>query len=366
VPTLELAAALGAEARTAAPELLVSVGSGVVSDLVKKASRDLELPNWCVATAPSVDAYTSGTSNIRVEGYAAPLPACPSGVVICDLEVVSRAPREMFLAGLGDLLAKFIAYLDWNLSRILTGEYYCETVEGFSLESARKALAAAREMGADVPAAARSLTDAVLVSGLAMQALRSSRPAASAEHTIAHYWGMAGAAGNAALDLHGILVGAASRVVLHAYRSFYRAAETADPDVRARIEALACEPHWEEQVDPQMRPFLGKMREEMRGRGFDRGKTAARLDAFRREKGRILEMAARTLEELSGAVELLESLGYPFPLRKLEISPRSAALAVRHLRFLRDRYSTFDLAHELGLEGELAAEAVRCVESEGP
>jgi hypothetical protein len=115
-----------------------------------------------------------------------------------------------------------------------------------------------------------------------------------------------------------------------------------------------------------MRPFLGKMREEMRGRGFDRGKTAARLDAFRREKGRILEMAARTLEELSGAVELLESLGYPFPLRKLEISPRSAALAVRHLRFLRDRYSTFDLAHELGLEGELAAEAVRCVESEGP
>jgi hypothetical protein len=107
------------------------------------------------------------------------------------------------------------------------------------------------------------------------------------------------------------------------------------------------------------------MREEMRGRELDRGKAAARLEAFRREKGRILGMAGEILDELSRAVELLEGLGYPFSLKVLGISRGSALLAVRHLRFLRNRYSTFDLAYELGLEGELTAEAGRAATGEG-
>jgi glycerol-1-phosphate dehydrogenase [NAD(P)+] len=61
-PTMALAGQLAAEARAARPDLLVAVGSGVVSDLVKRVSLDIACPNWCIATAPSVDAYTSATS----------------------------------------------------------------------------------------------------------------------------------------------------------------------------------------------------------------------------------------------------------------------------------------------------------------
>src|SRR6266403_201755 len=139
VPTIELAGALAAEVRALAPDLLVGVGSGVVSDLVKKVSLDAGLPNWCIATAASVDAYGSARSAIRVAGYHRAVPARPSEVIVCDLEVLVRAPRRLFLAGLGDLLAKYLASLDWRLAARVTGETYCDVVGGFALGSARRA-----------------------------------------------------------------------------------------------------------------------------------------------------------------------------------------------------------------------------------
>ena len=105
-PTMALADSLAVEAREAKPDLLVAVGSGVVSDLVKRVSLQMKVPNWCIATAPSVDAYTSATSAILVDGFHSAVPAEVSQLVACDLRVMERAPRELFLAGLGDLLAK--------------------------------------------------------------------------------------------------------------------------------------------------------------------------------------------------------------------------------------------------------------------
>jgi glycerol-1-phosphate dehydrogenase [NAD(P)+] len=353
VPTLELAQELADEVRAASPDLLVSVGSGVISDLVKKVSLDTGVPNWAVATAASVDAYTSATSAIRIGGYHYPVPTGVSEAVICDLDVIAGAPREMFLAGLGDLLAKFLAYLDWNLSRIMTGEHYCALMSGEGLESARTALSVARRQAADPLAAARSLTDAVLTSGLAMQSLESSRSAASAEHTIAHFWEMAGAVGNEAYDLHGILAGAASRLVLRGYRRFYGQLETCLPDAESRLSAYERERPWREALEPGLAPFVAKVTEEMGRRRFDRSILAQRLERFERSREEIMRLADPLLEELASAVELLEGMGYPFDLEQLGISRESCMLPARSVRLLRSRYSSYDLAYELGREGEI-------------
>jgi len=353
VPTLELAQQLADEVRAASPDLLVSVGSGVISDLVKKISLDTGVPNWAVATAASVDAYTSATSAIRIDGYHNPVPTGVSEAVICDLDVIAGAPREMFLAGLGDLLAKFLAYLDWNLSRIMTGEHYCALMSGKGLESARTALAAARGQAADPLAAARTLTDAVLTSGLAMQSLENSRSAASAEHTIAHFWEMAGAVGNEAYDLHGILAGAASRLVLHGYRRFYGQLGSCRPDAESRLSAYDREKPWREALEPGLAPYIAKVTEEMGRRRFDRSILAQRLDRFERSREEIMLLAGPLLEELASAVELLEGMGYPFALEQLGISRESCMLPARSVRLLRSRYSSYDLAYELGREGEI-------------
>jgi glycerol-1-phosphate dehydrogenase [NAD(P)+] len=140
-----------------------------------------------VVTATSVDAFSSATSSIHVGGFHTAVPAAVSHAIICDLGVIEKAPQMMILAGLGDLWAKFTAYLDWNLSRIMTGEHFCQTISRAALESARLALSAARRLKDDSREAAHAITDPVLTSGFAMQALGTSRPAAFAEHAVAHF-----------------------------------------------------------------------------------------------------------------------------------------------------------------------------------
>jgi glycerol-1-phosphate dehydrogenase [NAD(P)+] len=352
-PTADLVDRLAADAKAAAPGLLVSVGGGVISDLVKRISLVLGVPNWCVATAPSVDAYSSGTAALTMNGFHGSSPARASEVIVCDLEVMEKAPRDMHLAGLGDLLAKFLAFLDWNISRIVTGESYCDLVSDVALESARSALSAARRLGREPAEAARTLTDAALSSGFAMQALGGSRSAASAEHTMAHFWESAHSVGNERWALHGILTGAASRILLPAYRDIHRRLPDLLVDDMARLRAFDGEPPWRDCVEPGLQRFMAKVNQEMEGRACDRGQLAGRLEAFRNGRSRIALCAAEMLDELASAVELLEGIGFPFSLDELGLQGEDAFLPFRNIRLLRRRYSTFDLAYDVGLGAEM-------------
>jgi glycerol-1-phosphate dehydrogenase [NAD(P)+] len=359
VPTLELAEALSAEVRALAPDLIVGVGSGVVSDLVKKVSLDAARPNWCVATAASVDAYASATAAIRVAGYHRPLPARPSEVIVCDFEVLARAPRRLFLAGLGDLIAKYLASLDWRLGACIAEETFCDVVGGFALRSARRALDAARTFGGNQVAALSALMEAALVSGFAMQAFGSSRPAASAEHTVAHFWDAAGAVEAKEHELHGILVGAATKLLLRGYAAWLGPsgdlARLGEPDLERRLHELGQEPPWEAALEEGMTPYRLFIAEEQRKKLYDRSILRQRLQAFAREKEHILAFAAPLLDELAAAVQTLEGIGFPFSLETLRMAKSQRLLPVRNVRLLRDRYTAFDLAHELGREGELLA-----------
>ena len=365
-PSMEMVGQLESGVKAASPDLLVSVGGGVISDLVKRLSLDLGIPNWCVATAPSVDAYSSGTSAMGVNGFHGSVAARASEVIVCDLDVMEKAPREMHLAGLGDLLAKFLAFLDWNLARVVTGESYCSLVSDVALESARGALSAARRLGRDPAEAARTLTDAALSSGFAMQALGGSRSAATAEHTMAHFWESAHSARNVRWDLHGILTGVASRMMLHTYRALYASLRDFSLDEMARLRQYDAEPPWRETVEAGLQPFIMKVNEEMAGRTLDRGELAGRLESYRNGAAEIAAVADGMLDELAGAVDLLEGIGFPFSLTELGLLPEDVLLPFRNIRLLRRRYSTFDLAYDLGLEEMMRKSGVRYVAALGP
>lgn len=352
-PTQELADVLISEVKQLSPDLVVSIGGGVLSDLGKKISLDAGVPNWCLATAASVDAYTSATSAIHTAGYHRAVPCRVSDVVVCDLEVIAQAPRRLFLAGLGDLVAKFLAHLDWVLAQRVAGEPFCDTLASFALGSARQALEAARSFGQNAPGAIGLLTDAALVSGLAMQALGSSRAAASAEHTIAHFWDAAGAVKSESMALHGIEVGFATRLILPGYLRFYGLLAGVECRVEGRLSAFDREPRWEDRLDEGLRPFQARIVEENRERSFDRKVLAGRLLAFQRERRHLADMAEPLLAELVAAIRVLEGLGFPFSSRTLGILPADRLRPVPFVRLLRNRYTTFDLAYELGNEDAL-------------
>ncbi len=353
-PTIELVSALVEKARAVSPELLIAVGGGTISDIVKKLSHDTGISNWCVVTAPSVDAFTSAKAAIWFKGYHKAIPSRVSEVVVCDLSVIEKAPQRLFLAGLGDLLGKYLAYLDWHLSHWITEEPICEEASRLGLLSTERALIAAKHLAEDREGATRYLSDAVLTSGLLMQSMGSSRPAASAEHTVGHFWEMYKTVKKKEFDLHGILVGVASQIVLEAYREFFGKIIDLEPSAAVRLRAFRNEPSWEQSLGEDILPFKFKMLDEMEGKGiWTESRIEKRLCRYISHRDRIGELARAQLEALGQAIETLADVGFPFSFSRLEAAPADIYLPFPYERYLRDRYTAFDLMYELGVEREI-------------
>ena len=351
--TPELIQALAADAGAVSPDLILAVGGGTISDIGKMVSKIVGAPNWCVATAPSVDAYSSGTSALKLKAGHKTQPARPSELIFAELAVLEQAPEKLFLSGIGDLLAKYLSYLDWTLSALITGEYICEEAAQLCLDSARQAIQAVKAQTVDRKTATRALTDAILTSGFAMQGLTDSRPASSAEHTIAHFWETAGTVGDPAYELHGLLVGLSCRILLEGYSEFYRDPAALEFAVDERLLALAAEPPWEQTLLPEMEPFRGQMKEEMSKSVVDAEIYRLRLERIQKNVGSITELARRMLEELEVAVSILSSQSFPFRLSDFQIDPQQMLMPIRYIRFLRSRYGTFNLMHEVGAEKKI-------------
>ena len=160
--------------------VICSIASGTLNDISKLASGELGRPYMNVCTAASVDGYAAYGAAITRDGFkiTRECPA-PAGLV-ADLKVIANAPQRLTATGYGDLLEKIPAGADWILADRLGIEpidhYTWSLVQG----PLRKALSNPAELGSGDAAAIAGLTRGNIMSGLAMQALSSSRPASGA------------------------------------------------------------------------------------------------------------------------------------------------------------------------------------------
>lgn len=189
---------------TKSTNLIVGIGSGVIQDLCKYVSFEAHLPYYIVATAPSMDGYASKgaaliTNNMKVT-YNAHLPAA----IIADVDIIKEAPLDMIKSGYGDILGKFSCLNDWKLSRIVTGEYFCQYVYDLTFSM----LNAVKDMGSRLlsrdEAAIKELMEALVGVGIAMAYTGNSRPASGSEHHMSHYFEITGLLNNEPYFMHGI------------------------------------------------------------------------------------------------------------------------------------------------------------------
>jgi glycerol-1-phosphate dehydrogenase [NAD(P)+] len=172
--------------RAASATGLIAIGSGTVNDITKLAAHRLGIPYLCVATAASMNGYSSGTASLIAHGHKQSFAASPARAVIADLELLAKSPRRMTRAGLGDTLCRSTVLADAYLGHLVTGSDFprewferLRTHEAWLMQHA----ALVREGAVDF---LEKLMHALLDAGDAMLATGSSAIASQGEHMIAH------------------------------------------------------------------------------------------------------------------------------------------------------------------------------------
>ena len=173
-------------------DLIIGIGSGVTQDLCKYVSFFSGVPYFVIATAPSMDGYTSDGAAMIMGGlkvtYACGLPS----VILADTEVLKDAPFDMIQAGYGDIVGKYSALNDWKLSRAVNNEYFCQTIYDLTMDSLKRTLSVAEGLVRRDEESVRILMEALIFVGIAMKFAGTSRPASGSEHHLSHYFEIVG------------------------------------------------------------------------------------------------------------------------------------------------------------------------------
>jgi glycerol-1-phosphate dehydrogenase [NAD(P)+] len=189
------------------PDLVVAAGSGVVNDLCKWASFELKVPYVVVATAASMNGYSSANVAPTIAGVKMLIEARPPLAVVAEPGIIEQAPREMTTAGFGDTIAKHQSNGDWVVNHLLLDEYHCRFCAGIVGGIEPLYLDHPEDIREHKPEAIRGLFEALFWTGMAMTLVGTSAPASGGEHLLSHTLDMMAEVRGERHDLHGRQVG---------------------------------------------------------------------------------------------------------------------------------------------------------------
>lgn len=165
---------------------ILSVGTGSVNDPCRLAAARQNKKLCIFATAPSMDGFASYSSPIVANGFKASYPAKSPEVIIGDTKILAFAPAELKSAGFGDMIAKYIGLVDWQISALLTGEYYCERIAALTRSAVDELMEMSDRVTVEDEYTAGKIFEALLKTGIGMSFAQNSRPASGSEHIISH------------------------------------------------------------------------------------------------------------------------------------------------------------------------------------
>ena len=186
-------------------DAILGIGGGKALDFAKYSAHLLKMPFISIPTSTSNDGFCSPNSSLLVDGRRKSVKSSiPFGVVI-DLDVIRSCPDACFYSGLGDMISKVTALWDWKKAFQKGFERYNDFASLLAYNSL-DILFIKHSFDIHSPEFQRSLTNSLLISGIAMEVAGTSRPASGSEHLISH-----------ALDalskypqMHGLQVGVAT------------------------------------------------------------------------------------------------------------------------------------------------------------
>lgn len=185
-------------------DMILGIGSGVIQDLCKYVSFFAKIPYIIVATAPSMDGYASSGAAMILKGMKETVPAGLPKAIIADIDVLKDAPLDMIKAGYGDIMGKYSALCDWELSHKVNNEYFCQYIYDIVFEMVKSTLNVANGLLNRDDESIKILTEALIIVGIMISFAGSSRPASGSEHHLSHFFEIVGIINNKPYFVHGI------------------------------------------------------------------------------------------------------------------------------------------------------------------
>ena len=198
---------------------ILSVGSGSVNDPCRLAAARQDKMLCIFATAPSMDGFASYGAPIVADGFKATYDAKSPEVIIGDTKILANAPSELKSAGFGDMIAKYVGLVDWQISTLLTGEYYCEKIAALTRTAVDELMEMADKVTVNDEHTAGKIFEALLKTGIGMSFAQNSRPASGAEHIISHLMECVELRDNIIPNYHGDDVGVGTLETLKYYNA---------------------------------------------------------------------------------------------------------------------------------------------------
>ncbi len=336
--------------------IAIAVGSGVINDLTKYVSHVLGRRYMCVGTAASMDGYTAYGASITKDGNKQTF-SCPAPYgFVMDPVIAAAAPKELAASGYADLIAKIPAGADWMLADAMGAE----AIEPFGWnlvqDGLRESLSAPAAVHAGDVEMTEKLSEGLLMSGFAMQAIQSSRPASGTEHQFSHCWDMENLAYPSGKHVsHGFKVGIGT-LASTASLEFLLEKDLENLDVDKCVAAWKS---WDEMEAEIREVFAGKPGHlarglvETKGKYVDKEGLRRQLEALKAAWPELKEKIRAQIIPFSEVHEDLRLVGAPYEPEQICVSRARMRKTFSYIPYMRSRFTNIDVVYRLGLMPEL-------------
>jgi glycerol-1-phosphate dehydrogenase [NAD(P)+] len=338
----------------------IAVGAGTINDLAKLASGELQRPYMSVATAASMDGYTSFGASVTFNGCKQTLPCSAPLAVVVDLDVLSAAPPRLNAAGYADLLAKVPSGADWIVADAIGAEPIDAHAWSLVQDRLKNWLADPAAVRRGDRAALAGLVEGLIMTGLGMQYTNTTRPASGAEHQFSHLWDMQHHTHDGAAPMHGEKVGIGSIASAAIYE---RVLQQESEDICVDENAVRSRwPNWDAMEAATRGNFADplvadQIVAQQRGKYVTADELVARLKTLRATWPQLRDRLRRQSFTAAEVRDKLHEVGAPYEPEQIGITRERLRGSHRIAQQIRNRYTVLDLVYQ-------AAWWDNCVESQ--
>lgn len=328
----------------------VSIGSGTINDLVKRASFEVSREYAVIATAASVDGYASDGAALLYKGLKQTLP-CPAPVFIAaDLNVLTNAPIESASSGYADLIAKNPAGADWIIADLVKEDPINPKIWSLIQDNLLDLTAEPDQLLLKDSGVFKNVFKGLTIAGFAMQSMKRSRPVSGAEHLMSHVWEMENLIYNGKHVSHGFKVGIGSLATI-ALMETIMTNELTPGHIVTTVENW---PTWDEREKDIRNQFkdmsdINSLIKINREKYITGDKLNIRLNLLLTNWDK-LRIALRThLLTYNDLKSRLFRAGCPVTPGDIGLTGEYIVKTYKKAQMLRNRYTILDLAFETGL-----------------